>query len=309
MEKQSDLTVYFGSDNLANPILIKPHPTGSKMSFIDYQANDRILVMTKGHPFNRDEFFAVFDAFSGIECTAVEQPASQAFFDPKLAADYQAFVFYDMPGMDFQSSADEDGFAPRYVDPPEQFKNNFLALLEAGHGCVFLHHSIAAWPAWPEYADIVGGKFLYKPDILRGQPHGDSGYRHEVDHEITVLADHPVTRGVDPVFSITDELYLGHVFDDQVVPLISSNYEYIQDNFYSAQQAVQGNMFSREGWQHPPGHNVVGWAKHYGNSPIVYLQCGDSQAAYENPNFQKLLLNAVQWVSSDEAKQWARARH
>ena len=33
------------------------------MSFIDYQANNRILVMTKGHPFNRDDFFAVVEAF------------------------------------------------------------------------------------------------------------------------------------------------------------------------------------------------------------------------------------------------------
>jgi len=279
------------------------------MSVIDYQAKQRILVMTKGHPFNRDDFFAVFDQFTGIDCTAVEQPASQAFFDAKLAEDYDAFVFYDMPGLDFQASSEEGGSPPRYVNPPDSFKDNFLALLERGHGCVFMHHSIAAWPAWSEYAEIVGGKFLYRPDTLRGQHCVDSGYRHEIDHEITVQMDHPVTDGVDPVFSINDELYLSHVFDDQVIPLLSSNYDYVEENFYSAQQALRGNMFSREGWQHPPGHNLIGWVKHYLNSPIVYLQCGDSKAAYENPNFQKLLLNAVQWVSSDDAKQWARDRN
>ncbi|WP_240554830.1 ThuA domain-containing protein [Oceanicoccus sagamiensis] len=276
---------------------------------IDYQNDNAVLVMTKGHPFNREDFLSVFDGIEGINACSVEQPASQAFFNPELAKDYRAFVLYDMPGMDFFKADADDGLAPRYIEPPTSFKENFLALLEQGHGFVFLHHTIAAWPAWPEYAEIIGGKFLYKPGQIRGVDYPDSGYRHEITHQVSVLQDHPVTAGVSQTFSINDELYLSHVFDDSVIPLLSSDYDYCDSNFYSSQQAVTGTMFSREGWHHAPGHNLIGWVKHYKNSPIVYLQCGDSKAAYDSTEYQTLLSNAINWVASDEAKQWARDRN
>lgn len=278
------------------------------MSFIDYSGQSPILVMTKGHPFARDEFFRVFEEMDDVNATAVEQPASQAFFHPELARDYRAFVLYDMPGMDFQSLDASDGLAPAYMAPPEPFKRNFLALLEQGHGFVFLHHSIAAWPGWPEYAEIVGGKFLYKPDDIRGKRFADSGYRHGVEHQVSIVEKHPVTAGLEDTFTITDELYLGHVFSDAVRPILASDYDFTEKNFYSAQQAVQGNMFCREDWHHPEGSNIIGWYKHYLNSPIVYLQCGDDPAAYANPSFNRLLANAIGWVSSEQARDWARAQ-
>ncbi len=279
------------------------------MAMIDYQNDNAVLVMTKGHPFNREEFLSVFDGIEGINPCNVEQPASQVFFNPELAKAYKAFVLYDMPGMDFFSPDPKDGLAPTYIEPPEPFKKDFLDLLQQGHGFVFMHHAIAAWPAWPEYAEIIGGKFLYKPDQIRGIDYPDSGYRHEITHQVSVVEEHPVTRGITSPFSINDELYLSHVFTDDVIPLLSSDYDYSEANFYSAKQAVAGTMFSREDWQHPPGHSLVGWVKHYKNSPIVYLQCGDSKAAYENPEYQQLLSNAIHWVASDEAKQWARQRN
>ena len=56
-------------------------------------------------------------------------------------------------------------------------------------------------------------------------------------------------------------------------------------------------MFYNEGWQHEPGSNLIGWAKTYGKSRIVYLQCGDDPEAYANPHFRTLLANAIEWVA------------
>jgi len=264
-----------------------------------------ILLITKGHPFKRDAFFEVFDALSGISWTHIEQPAAQAFFDPDLAKPYDAFVLYDMPGIRFRS----DG-PPDFLEPPAQLERNIGELLERGIGLVFLHHAIAAWPAWPEYAEIVGGRFLYLPGVLRGTRRQDSGYRHGVTHDVRVVADHPVTRGIPSSFSITDELYLYEVFDDSVVPLLRSGHSFVRDNFYSAAKVVrEGKMFSNEGWQHSNGSDLIGWAKHYRNSPIVYLQCGDDGTAYANPHYRTLISNAIDWVSSDDARAWATQRH
>ena len=85
--------------------------------------------------------------------------------------------FYDMPGIRFRQGA-----APEFIEPDEDYKRDFLALLEAGHGFVFLHHAIAGWPAWEDYAGVIGGRFLYMPGELRGRPRQDSGYRHQVAH-------------------------------------------------------------------------------------------------------------------------------
>ncbi len=274
------------------------------MSIIRYNAPTNILVFTKGHPFERDAFFSVFESFEDIAYTAVEQPAAQRFCTVNNAAPYDAFVLYDMPGIDFLA---ED--SPQFIDPSEEYKTGLLELLEAGHGFVFLHHAIAGWPAWPEYAEIVGGRFLYRPGELRDRDCPDSGYRHEVDHKVSaVQTDHPVTTGLEGGFEVNDELYLYEVFEESVDPLFVSDYSFTEENFYSAEQAVKGNMFSREGWQHRPGSNLVGWVKHYGNSPIVYLQFGDAPPTYQNPHFAKALENAIKWVASDEAKAWARAR-
>ncbi|HET6470405.1 MAG TPA: ThuA domain-containing protein [Pseudomonadales bacterium] len=272
----------------------------------DTSARDKeILLITKGHPFRRDAFFEVFDSLGGVRWTHVEQPAAQVFFDPKLAAPYDAFVLYDMPGIRFRP----DG-PPDFIEPPAEFERHIEELLEQGFGLVFLHHAIAGWPAWDRYADIVGGRFLYLPGELRGTKRQDSGYRHGVAHEVRVVADHPVTRGLPPTFSITDELYLYEVFEADVVPLLRSGHSFEERNFYSAAKVVrEGKMFSNEGWSHPRGSDLIGWVKHHRNSPIVYLQCGDDPQAYANPHYRTLIKNAIDWVSSAEARDWARQRN
>ena len=51
-------------------------------------------------------------------------------------------------------------------------------LLEAGQGFVFLHHALAGWPAWPGWAEVLGGRYHYAPASLRGRDWPDSGFRY-----------------------------------------------------------------------------------------------------------------------------------
>lgn len=274
------------------------------MSIINYGATNQLLITARGHPYERDAFAGLFEDLEDFSWSLVEQPAAQLLFTPAMKDSFAACVCYDMPGVDFTVAE-----PPALVEPAASFKQGFLDLLEAGMGFVFLHHSIAAWPAWDDYAEIVGGRFHYLPATLRGEAWPDSGYRHQVDHEVSVVADHPVTQGVPAQFSMTDELYLCPVFEQELVPLLRSDYAFTDDNFYSAKRAVEGTMFSREGWSHPAGSTVVGWVKHYRNSPIVYLQGGDDPVAYANEHYRRLLHNAIRWVAGEEARAWARARH
>jgi len=268
-----------------------------------------ILLVTKGHPFQREPFFQMFDSFAsrGLNWTHVEQPAAQLFYQPGNAQPYDVIVDYSMPGVGFGRKAGDPAPAP-----PEAFKRGIVDLMEQGtHGFVFMHHNLCSWPAWDEYAEILGGRFLFYPATLRGKDTPDSGYLLGVNSTYTVVTPgHPVTRDLPPSFELQDELYLAPYFEDDVVPLIRSDFEFTEDNFFSPYQVVGfGKMYSRDGWHHPPSSNMVCWAKNYKNSPVVYIQAGDVPTSYNNPHYRTLLANAIAWVASDEAKAWARARN
>ena len=256
----------------------------------------RLLVFTGGHPFARAEFCEAFDAIAPGRWTHAEQPDAQELLNPAACVDYDALVFYDMPGITFTRS-----------DPPTIFPSplahvveGMRALLREGKGMVFLHHAVASWPAWPEFADIVGGRFHYQPGSLRGVDYPDSGYRFDVQHRVEVLdPPHPVCDGLGASFEITDELYLYPVFEDDVVPLLRTTFPMNDPTlFFSADAAIRGRRNTNDGWTHPTGSQLVGWAKQHANSPIVYLQFGDGPQTYADVSFRRVVANAASWVAT-----------
>jgi hypothetical protein len=275
------------------------------MPIVRYGEPLNVLVVAKGHPYLRDPFMAMFDTMGGIACTLVEQPAAQRLMSIEGMKGFDALVLYDMPGLDFR--APEAG-AP--VAPDPEFQKKFVALLDHGIGVVALHHAIAGWPAWPDYAELLGGRFLYRSGPLRGMHRPESGYRHDVKHGVRAAGDpsHPILDGVTLPFELTDEVYLYEVFEDAVTPLLRSDYRFIRDNFYSSTLAVSGKMYANDGWSHEGGSNLVGWVKPARNSPLVYLQPGDGPPTYANLNYRRLIENAVRWTCSAEAKAWVRAQ-
>ncbi|WP_226016395.1 ThuA domain-containing protein [Novosphingobium sp. FKTRR1] len=263
------------------------------MPIIRHRAALQVLVAVRGHPFDRTAFDAVFQQMDGIAATMVDQPAAARLMNPDGMRGFDALVLYDMPGLDFEAP---EG-APHYREPDPALREGFRALLEQGTGVVALHHALAGWPTWREYHDWLGGQFLYHPGEVRGAPVLDSGYAHDVTHEVSVLADHPVTAGLPERFTLTDELYLAQVFEADVTPLLRSSAAFTRDHFWSADLAVRGRMHDREGWDHPAGSNLIGWTKQALNSRLVYLQPGDGPSTYADPNYRRLVENAIRWVT------------
>jgi len=271
------------------------------MPIIDYSAPIQVLAAVRGHPFDRNAFATLFDGMAGISVTFVDQPAAARLMQASLRDTFHVLLLYDMPGVDF--TAAEMGSAT-YPEP--EFLRNFTALLERGMGVVALHHALAGWPNLPEYAELLGGRFLYRPAELRGLPRSDSGYRHDVTYETQVVAhDHPITAGIPARFAMTDELYLAEIFEDSVTPLLRANHAFTAANFYSATAVMEGRMHCNTGWQHPDGSNVIGWVKRAHRSPLAYLQPGDNNTSYSNPIYQRLVENAIRWAASEEALAWA----
>ena len=251
-----------------------------------------LLVLSGGHPYEAPPFAAMLSSLDGWTITHLIHPEAERLVGEGCADDADAVLFYDMPGYTFA-----DGKV--ITRPPSgAFRRAIMARFVSGKGAVAMHHALAGWALWPEWSELLGGRFLYQPGELRGQAQRDSGYRHDVTYSAQVVADHPVTAELPATFEVTDELYLAPLFVDDFVPLIRAQHDFVAANFYSAAAAVAGQMLDNTGWEHPAGNDCVAWAKQALAARLVYLQFGDGPATYANPHVRRVLANALDYVAS-----------
>jgi len=260
-----------------------------------------VLVVTGGHPFEEEPFLAIFDALPGITWQHAPVPASREYFRRERTGEFDAIVCYDMQGFEFRKPD-----PPKLLEPPADYAEGFRGMLEEGQGFVFLHHAMSAWPVWPLWVDVLGGRWHYLPGELDGRQWPASGYTVESPHHVSCVdPSHPVCAGVEEGFDIVDEMYLNPIREDRIVPLFRTDFDMSPEHFYSGELAVRGRLWARDGWTHPRGGGVIGWVKSAGLSPIVYFQPGHGSSAYANAGFRRVLTNAIAWVGSDEARHWA----
>ncbi len=211
-----------------------------------------ILIVTGGHSFERKPFFEIFDSFKDIRYREAAHPDADALIRSKKIKKYDVLVFYDMP-----KEIDEDT------------KNAFINLLANGKPMVFLHHSLASYPEWPEFTKILGGKYFEKAT----PGHGASTYKHDEKVQVTIVnKNHPITREMND-FTLHDEVYGNFLVLPRCTPLIKTT--------------------------NPLSSPVIGWTNKYKDAMIVYLQPGHDHLAYKNPNYRKLVHRSILWVSGN----------
>jgi len=250
-----------------------------------------LLVLSGGHRFYEAEFDQFLASLGDWEITHLEHPHAESAVAQGRAFEADAVLFYDMGGYTF---------ANNWVTsrpPSPEYRRAIVDRFKAGRGAVAMHHALAGWADWPEWHEMLGGRFLYTPGEVRGAPSLDSGYRLNVDYTAHVVADHPVTAGCPASFPLCDEQYLGHVFEADVEPLLRSDFAFTRENFHSAALAISGTMDSNDGWDHPEGSALIGWQKRVYDAPLVYLQPGDTKEALLNPNVQTLFRNALNFTA------------
>ena len=151
---------------------------------------------------------------------------------------------------------------------------------------------------------VIDGREL-PPSGYRCDGFGETtGHRGAVHRLTPVDPTHPVVAGLEAGFEINDELYLRMPMtpSDDILPLLRSNFSFVPENFNPLPSALKPG----EPWTHPPGNDVIVWAKRVRNSPILASEAGDSPAAYANPAFRRMLANGIAWVASEAARAWAK---
>ncbi|HXY38203.1 MAG TPA: ThuA domain-containing protein [Vicinamibacteria bacterium] len=205
----------------------------------------RVLVVTGGHDFPTS-FYTLFEGRPEWRwdhaCSAGEA------FAHEVVSRYDVVVFYDMTTQ----------------DPGEEARRNLQAFAEAGKGIVALHHTIAGYPRWPFWEELLGGRYL--GDDAPGQ--AKSSYRHDVPLFVKTVGSHPIVDPVGPL-QLVDETYKGLRVSPQVVPLLQVD--------------------------HPDSDRYLGWVSPYPRSRVVYLQLGHDQHAHRSAAYRELVKNAILW--------------
>ncbi len=156
-------------------------------------------------------------------------------------------------------------------DIPEQDAEAAMDMLQQGKGIVALHHCIASYNDRPEYEEIIGGKYFLKETREGGEVIPQSTYDHDQTVKVEVCdSDHPITKGIED-FTIYDETYKGFRVSDDVHPLLKTD--------------------------HPKSSETIAWCHKYWNSRVAYIQLGHDHHAYENPNYRKLVHQAIEWAA------------
>lgn len=159
----------------------------------------RVLIVTGGHDFEREPFFAMFDGHPDITWREVTQPDAAQWMSPERADEYDVLVWYDF-----------------WLKIAPQAREHLQALLAEGKPVVALHHSICNYLNWPEAFKILGARFYPASDY--GVPKATFTY----DVTLPVLvADpfHPITRFQND-FVLHDEAYKGMTFASGLHPLL-----------------------------------------------------------------------------------------
>jgi type 1 glutamine amidotransferase len=221
----------------------------------------RILVITGGHDYKVDQFNQMLSSLGeNITFQIAELPAAYDMFLPENRNKYDVMVFYHM----WQTITDEQA--------------NVLAdCISKGKPLVALHHSICAYDDWPEYFNIIGGKYFHKPTVVKGKEYPACTYIHDLHFKVRIVdPKNPVTKGLTD-FEIFDETYKGYYVEEGITPLLTTN--------------------------EPSSTPVIGWSKTYGKARVVTLQSGHDAPTFENPNYRKLLKQSIEWVYNNGKNQ------
>ena len=155
------------------------------------------------------------------------------------------------------------------ISEPE--KKAYIELTREGKPFLFLHHSIVSYQDWPEFEKIIGGKYFEKNKDVPEELH--SSFEHDVWVYSKVEKYTPVTKGFTEL-RFFDEVYGNVRVSDQVIPLLKT--------------------------RHPQSMETVAWENRYNASKIIYIQAGHDKRTFVEPDYRKLLLQAIQYLATSK---------
>jgi uncharacterized protein len=154
-------------------------------------------------------------------------------------------------------------FANTSGDLPIPDRDAFISWVKSGKGFAGMHAASDTLHGYPPYIEMLGGAF---------HTHGDQVCVDCINQN----PQHPSTRHLGSAWTIFDEIYIFKNFN---------------------RSKVHGLLTLDK---HPntgiPGDYPVAWTKYVGNGRVFYTSLGHREDVWENPLYQRHILEGIRWV-------------
>jgi type 1 glutamine amidotransferase len=155
----------------------------------------------------------------------------------------------------------------RDVPIDEQQKKELLAFVrDEGKGFVAAHTGLTAFDGWPEFGDLLGGRY-------------DGHPWHAPGTVINEGADFPATRHFASTFSISDEFYQARAFSTNARVLLR-----LDVSKMPAHAELRNKDFP------------LAWAKTYGKGRVFYSSFAHDAATWDNRDIALMYFEAIKWA-------------
>jgi type 1 glutamine amidotransferase len=163
-------------------------------------------------------------------------------------------------------------FGVREVGLTSEQKADLLSFVkEDGKGFVGVHSAITAFFSWPEFGEMIGGRFDEHPwDVA----------------DATVVVDDPAfpaMKGFPSPVVMNDEHYQLKDWSRSKVRVLA--------HLDPKRLDLSARLVHRTDGDFP-----VAWAKMYGNGRVFYSTLGHADTAWDNPALQQMYFNALRWT-------------
>jgi len=222
----------------------------------------KLLVISGGrHPY--EESTPVLERFlTGAGHDVTVNWGADVLSDARKMDQYDALVFNTLRANETALNKDEQAGMKDFI--------------RGGKGFVCIHISGCIPDSWPEYREITGGGWVMGTSF------------HPPYDRFTVNiknSDHPGVAGISE-FATDDELYMGIDYSDD------------NDVFMTTDSEEGTYQWGGQPKFMPASTFPLGWTRTYGDGKVFVTLLGHNGLSFETPEFQKMVLNGVNWATS-----------
>jgi uncharacterized protein len=159
----------------------------------------------------------------------------------------------------------------REVALTDQQKADLLSFVrEDGKGFVAAHTATTAFLQWPEFGEMLGGRYDGHPwnTVYGSVINEDPGF--------------PATKHLPPAFNLTDEFY--------------QTQNYSRDKIRVLLRLDVSNLPPNPELHRSDGDFPLAWARQYGKGRVFYSSLGHAASTWDDPNVYHMYFEALKWA-------------
>ena len=188
-------------------------------------------------------------------------------FSPKMLRNYPVVLLCKMENIPKQN---------KQPWKTEIVQKAFVEFVENGGGLLAVHSATVPGENTDSLDQLIGCRFIKHPNAC----------------PVTVqpIKQHPVTEGVE-LFCETDEHYKIEIIAPDADILLAS---------YSPPQGEENKYLEDPYHNCPAAIYPAGYVRNHGKGKVCVLTPGHTATVWNNPQFQRLLTNALMWVTDKQ---------